>query len=121
MPLYATDCVPCVSQDQLDAARAIELPSDCMTNLTDHELDAMEARASAATPGPWWSWVEGRDGLSGDTFIGRGLGESRGSDLYLFDEHGRRVSDEDHDFIAAARQDLPRLLTEVRRLRALVK
>jgi hypothetical protein len=92
-----------------------------MTDLTDDELDAMEARASAATPGPWWSWVEGRDGTSGSTFIGRGLDESPGTDLYLSIEGSEVASAEDHDFIAAARQDVPRLLTEVRRLRSQIK
>lgn len=91
-----------------------------MDELTDDELDAIEARSSAATPSPWWSWVEGRDGVAGDTFIGRGLDGARHPDLYLSTDPGERVSSEDHDFIAAARQDVPRLVAEVRRLRGLL-
>jgi hypothetical protein len=85
--------------------------------LSDADLDAVEARCRAATPSPWWAWVEGRDGTSASSFIGRGLDGARHSDLYLSTDPGDRVTDEDYDFIAHARQDLPRLLAEVRRLR----
>lgn len=85
--------------------------------LSSEDLDTIEARAAAATPGPWWSWVEGRDGTSGDTFIGRGQVHARRSDLYLSTDPGERVSDQDIDFIASAREDGVRLVAEVRRLR----
>jgi hypothetical protein len=85
--------------------------------IPDEELAAIDARANAATPGPWWPWVEGRDGTSGDTFIGRGLDGSRHSDLYLTTDQGDDLRPEDVDFIAHARQDIPRLVAEVRRLR----
>lgn len=81
---------------------------------------AIEVRAAAATPGPWWSWVEGRDGHSGGTFIGRGDNRQRSTDLYLSSGESNAVTDEDHDFIAHARPDVPRLLAEVRRLRGLL-
>jgi hypothetical protein len=42
--------------------------------------------------------------------------ERRGNDIEL----SAGVPDDDQDFIAHARQDVPRLLAEVRRLRALL-
>jgi hypothetical protein len=94
------------------------VPDDPMT---DDELDAGERRAQAATPGPWVSYVEGRDHDSGDSFI-----LTAGPDLYIsydeWPEDQRQANEQrranDMDFIAAARQDVPRLIAEVRRLRA---
>lgn len=87
--------------------------------LTESELDLIQRRADAATLPPWWAWVEGRDGLSGDTFIGQGGHPQQSKDLYLQHRDGEgRVSDADVDFIANARQDIPVLLAEIRRLRA---
>ncbi|MEQ1703045.1 MAG: hypothetical protein ABMA25_23300 [Ilumatobacteraceae bacterium] len=83
--------------------------------LPDEELDAIERRCSAALPGPWQSIIEGRDMTSGSSFIMTGS-----DDLYL-STGGPAVSYADHDFIAAARQDVPRLLAEVRRLRQLLE
>lgn len=91
-----------------------------MDELSGAELQAIRERRVAATPEPWWSWVEGRDGLSGDTFIGRVLEGARHPDLYLKTEPGESVSVADLDFIAAAREDLPRLLAEVERLQRLL-
>ncbi|WP_211238354.1 hypothetical protein [Deinococcus pimensis] len=79
--------------------------------LTEAELTVMERRALAASRGPWTSFVEGRDHMSGDSFIRLGDGE----DLYLT---GGTLADQ--DFVACARQDLPRLIAEVRRLRQLL-
>jgi hypothetical protein len=70
------------------------------------ELERIEARCAAATPGPWKSWVEGRDHTSGDHFI-----STAGEDIYLT---GATLSDQ--DFIAAARQDIPTLIAAVREL-----
>jgi hypothetical protein len=75
--------------------------------LTEADLAAMEARASAATMGPWTSFVEGRDHSSGSSFV-----QTDGEDIEL-----SRASVADQDFIAHARQDVPRLVAEVRRLR----
>lgn len=88
-----------------------------MDPLSNVELDAIEARCLAATPSPWWAWVEGRDGTSASSFIGRGLDGARHSDLYLSTDPGEQVRTADYDFLANARQDVPRLLAEVRRLR----
>ncbi|TRC81048.1 hypothetical protein FJV83_05505 [Mesorhizobium sp. WSM4307] len=85
------------------------------TSPSDLELQEMEARAAMAQPGPWKSWIEGRDFLSGSNFIQIGAGAGRGKDIEL---SGATVADQ--DFIAAARQDIPRLVAEVRRLRGIL-
>jgi hypothetical protein len=74
-------------------------------------LVEIEQRCSRATPGPWKSYVEGRDHTSGDSFIMTG-----GEDIYL---DGALV--EDQDFIASARQDVPVLIAEIRRLQKLIE
>jgi hypothetical protein len=74
------------------------------------ELDAIEARADCATPGPWRSFVEGRDHSSGSSFIQTAI-----NDIELC---GATVGDQ--DFIANARSDVPALVREVRRLKAFV-
>lgn len=110
------------------------------------DLDAIEQRANAATPGPWTTgWPRGqcanprhsvphpgRDGddpcvsalagyLAGDCVsqlkpIGVPFHEVR----YVVDiGDGGDISVADAAFIAAARQDVPALVAEVRRLRAL--
>lgn len=75
--------------------------SDCGYDyemLTDEELSDIERRCAAATPGPWKSWIEGRDHQSGDHFI-----STAERDIYL---SGATVAGQ--DFIAAARQDIRR-------------
>lgn len=37
--------------------------------MEDVELEVIEARREAASPGPWKSFIEGRDRWSGDDFI----------------------------------------------------
>jgi hypothetical protein len=83
--------------------------------LTESDLEVIERRCNAATKGPWESFVEGRDHESGDSFIRTGGPDTESPDIDLI------VSVEDQDFIAHARQDVPRLLLEVRRLRRLLK
>lgn len=80
--------------------------------LSDNELARIAARCNAASPGPWVSYVEGRDHTSGSSFIQTGTPEQRGQDIELT---GATV--EDQDFIASARQDIPRLIAEIHRLR----
>ncbi len=76
-------------------------------SISDEELSRIERRCDAATPGPWVSYVEGREEMSGSSFIMTG-----GEDFYVA---GCKM--EDQDFVASARQDIPRLVAEVRRLR----
>lgn len=81
--------------------------------MTDKELEEIRLRCEAATPGPWVSFIEDRDHSSGSSFIMTGEGESRGTDIELT---GATVADQ--DFIAHARQDIPKLLHEIERLKA---
>lgn len=88
--------------------------------LTDHELDAIEQRSAAASPGPWQSFIEGRDHLGGDNFIRISLADNE-PDMYVSraipGQGLTPAGDHDLDFIAHARQDIARLIAEVKRLR----
>ena len=90
-----------------------------MEELTEQELADIRARCEAATGGPWRFVEEGRDNTSGDSFIMTGPPRGRNGDLYLTTDK-RDGSHADYEFIAHARQDIPRLLDEVERLRRLV-
>ncbi|MDR3571745.1 MAG: hypothetical protein P4L81_06160 [Candidatus Pacebacteria bacterium] len=80
--------------------------------MTSEELDAIRRRCDAATPGPWESFVEGRDHLGGNNFIRTGGMDDQSPDIELL---GASVADQ--DFIARARQDIPLLIDEIERLR----
>jgi hypothetical protein len=90
--------------------------------MTDAELAEIEARVSAVSPAPWVSWVEGRDHWGGDSFVMMSEGDSRAGLYISRDDGGGKGLDAAHDldFIAHARQDLPRLVAEVIRLRRLL-
>jgi hypothetical protein len=60
--------------------------------------------------------VEGRDHWSGDNFIRIGGLDDNEPDMYVMRDTTPATTT-DLDFIAHARQDVPRLLAEVRRLR----
>jgi hypothetical protein len=90
-------------------------------HLSDDELDAMERRSTLASPRPWQSFVEGRDHLGGDNFIRIGGLDDGEPDMYVSRATDRGLAPAGHhdlDFIAHARQDIARLLAEVRRLRS---
>jgi hypothetical protein len=87
--------------------------------MTDQEIIEIKKRVETATKGPWKSYIEGRDHSSGNDFIMTGISENeniwsegRGTDIEL-----TGATDADQDFIANARQDIPRLLEEVARLK----
>lgn len=87
------------------------------------DVDAIEARANAATAGPWRACGHDRGGcqcglvwaLSVDALIARCTPDE---DAPTANEEGRK---RDADFIAAARIDVPALVAEVRRLRTALK
>ncbi|WP_322076694.1 hypothetical protein [Burkholderia cepacia] len=83
--------------------------------MNDEKLNEIEARCKAATPGPWVSYVEGRDHESGSNFIMTGPEGRRSDDIEL---SGATIADQ--DFIAHARQDIPLLVAEIRRLREML-
>jgi hypothetical protein len=80
---------------------------DEKAHLTAERLADIKKRCELATSGPWKSYVEAREKISGSSFIRTG-----GEDIYLT---GATI--EDQDFIAHARQDIPSLLAEIQRLR----
>ncbi len=86
--------------------------------LSDEELGVIDARASQATMGPWQAFVEGRDHFGGDDMIRLG-GLEDFPDMYVTHESTPAPAS-DLDFIANARQDIPRLVAEVRRLREML-
>jgi hypothetical protein len=79
------------------------------SEISEHELKLMELRSDAATAGPWFSLIVGRDLEAGSNCIE--LGGCAAMEVI-------GGTDADQDFIANARNDLPRLIVEVRRLRA---
>jgi hypothetical protein len=76
--------------------------------LSDEDLGELERLLEQATPGPWRSFVEGRDHTSGSHFI-----QTEGKDIELV---GATIADQ--DLIVAARNALLPLIDEVRRFRA---
>ena len=78
-----------------------------MNDLTDSDLTRIEQLCDAATAGPWTASIEGRDHMAGSNII-----QTSGDDIEM-----SGASNADYDFIASARQDVPRLLREVRALR----
>jgi hypothetical protein len=83
-----------------------------IATLTKEEIERIRKRAEAAQPGPWKSFVEGRDHTSRSSFIQIGQGKSRGDDIEMY---GATMPDQ--DFIACASQDIPRLLEEIENLK----
>lgn len=84
--------------------------------MTEIELGEIRARCNVATRGPWRAFIEGRDHESGSSFIMTGEGANRGEDMEI-----SGATTADYDFIAHARQDIPRLLDEIVRLRQLLR
>jgi hypothetical protein len=89
----------------------------------DSEIAQMKHRLLQTSVAPWVSFIEGRDCESGSSFIMTGIpkgeniwGETRGEDIYI-----TGATDDDKDFIAHARQDIPMLIGEIERLKALIK
>jgi hypothetical protein len=77
------------------------------------DLDAIEARAKAATPGPWEGSTQ--TGVAGGGFLAQ-VFEGYGMTLAIATME-RPNGTANAAFIAAARTDVPALIAEVRRLR----
>ena len=70
-------------------------------------INSIKECCNKATPGPWKSFIEGRDHTSGSNFI-----RTAGEDIEL-----TGATADDQDFIAEARQNVPDLIDEILRLR----
>ncbi|MFE2582843.1 hypothetical protein [Streptomyces sp. NPDC059378] len=96
--------------------------------LSEEELSAIERRVGAATPGPWVGWMESRHSIGGTSFIQLRADAEEDDEFYLTRATGGHEvvgadaqTDADIEFIAGARQDVPRLVKEIRRLRAVLE
>jgi hypothetical protein len=78
--------------------------------LSEAELDAIEARAAAALPGPW----------QGDPLTGTMVVDQRGREIVSCLAYPADALPT-VEFIAQARTDVPRLVAEVRHLRELLQ
>jgi len=104
--------------------------------MNDEELQAIEARVNAATPGPWqtgsdlggvWKKVALQRGLILQSHIAESKSrmfiEDYCGSLTMWDawqDEAKGREDRNAEFIAHARDDVPALIAEVRRLRALL-
>lgn len=96
-----------------------------MTEITDDQLGVWEDLAAAATDGPWWT-TEDLDDSSDSPAIGVAAGPSSGYASMVvvtpgdasYDAGEATAREADAVFIAAARDAVPALVAEVRRLRA---
>lgn len=108
-------------------------PERSAPSLTDAELVAIEERAAKASPGPWRSMRDGNQRINTKYLpTAKLVGASRVDGLvrpwnpYALLASGfkpeeyetARFLDEDADFIARAREDIPALIAEVRRLQS---
>jgi hypothetical protein len=85
--------------------------------LTDQELQEMEARANAATEGPWDVWMQ----FNVLNKNGRGVAAAGGYQTNVNQEKEFKANLSNAAFIAAARTDLPRVIAELREARAVIE
>ncbi|MEV6106682.1 hypothetical protein AB0M28_18470 [Streptomyces sp. NPDC051940] len=102
-----------------------------MEELTEDELAEMEARVARASAGPWVPVLETQGATGGASCIqlAPDTTDLDDGEMYLSRfVNGRQTLispnaqlDADLDFIASAREDVPRLISEVRRLQAMLR
>lgn len=80
--------------------------------MSEKELKEIEERVIKAQKGLWKAYLEGRDHTSGSSFIMTGTDTERGNDIELYG-----ATEADYDFIANAKQDIPKLIAEIRKLK----
>lgn len=84
--------------------------------MTQSELENILEICNKATVSPWTSYIEGRDFDSGSNFIMTGENENRDYDIEFI-----MIKPEDQDFIAMARNVIPKLIDEITTLRSKIK
>lgn len=85
--------------------------------ISNEVLSDLERLSTQGDPPPWLSIIEGRDQLSGESFIQVGNDGDRREDIYVSRDSGP-ASYMELDLIAAARNYLPLMIDEIRTLRA---
>jgi hypothetical protein len=78
------------------------------------QLDEIDAAADNATSGPWTPFVEERQPIGGSSVIWIG-GDDFNTDMYLW-LGDKMAPGELFDFVACAREDVPRLVADIRRV-----
>jgi len=81
--------------------------------MTRSELENILEICNKATVAPWTSYIEERDFDSGSSFIMTGENENRDYDIEFV-----KIKPEDQDFIAMARNIIPKLIDEIVILRS---
>lgn len=84
--------------------------------MTEDQLELIMKRCLEAQKGDWKAYIEGRDHESRSSFIMTGTGQERGEDLEI-----SGATSADLEFIAHAKQDIPLLIDEVRRVKDLLR
>lgn len=91
--------------------------------MTPEQLAEIEARAAAATPGPWEVAEAGGPRGTDEYFVRMGEDDAY-SDVAIaadiFDPIYNEISQANASFIAHARADVPALVAEVRRLQEVI-
>jgi hypothetical protein len=84
--------------------------------MTQSELENILEICNKATVAPWTSYIEGRDFDSGSSFIMTGENENRDYDMEFI-----KIKPEDQDFIAMARNVIPKLIDKIVTLKSKIK
>ena len=84
--------------------------------LSEKELQDIELRADQTQVGPWKACIEGRDQENISSFIQTGSEKDQGVNIQL---KGATIAD--IDFIAHSKQDIPKLIKEIKELRSLLQ
>jgi hypothetical protein len=109
-PASAAD-VAFVAHSRDDVGRLVRAVRG-QTALSAEDVQRIAARCDQASNGPWQAFLESDGGMGGSSMIWIGEGDYN-PDLYLWLD-SRIAPDEDFEFVAQARQDIPRLLDEIR-------
>ncbi|HEX4112722.1 MAG TPA: hypothetical protein VH020_09325 [Stellaceae bacterium] len=90
--------------------------------LTESELAAIEARANAATEGPWFDLVPKND-CAGSNYMIRSVEHNEQEAVIMYSRYDGTpwCLPEDRTFIAASRTDIPSLLLNLRAARMALK
>ena len=85
-----------------------------ISTLSEDELNQIQKRSDTVTSAPLQVDLADHDHIS-NNFINFRAEQQRNKDIKLID-----ATDAEHDFIAHARQDIPKLLNEIRRLKTVI-